>query len=266
MPESHPNPLIECRHLWKSFGDTVVLENLNLAVNEGEFVTMVGASGCGKTTFLRMLLGVEQPSAGQLQLANEPLPAEPRSDRGIVFQRYSVFPHLTVLGNALLPLEFQQAPLTGRLFGAQRRRARERAMAMLERVGLVSNAHQYPAALSGGMQQRLSIAQSLVEQPRILLLDEPFGALDPGIRNDMQELTLDLWERERLTVFMVTHDIEEGFKVGTRLLVFDKLRQDPHAPEAYGATITYDLPVDRRADPEAAAAAFTGSDTDAASD
>jgi len=246
VTEPRVTPLIECRHLWKSFGDTVVLENLNLTVAEGEFVTMVGASGCGKTTFLRMLLGVEQPTAGQLELGGEPLPGEPRSDRGIVFQRYSVFPHLTVLGNALLPMEFQQAPLSGRLFGAQRRRAKERAMAMLERVGLVGSAHQYPAALSGGMQQRLSIAQSLVKQPRILLLDEPFGALDPGIRNDMQELTLDLWQREKLTVFMVTHDIEEGFKVGTRLLVFDKLRQDPHAPEAYGATITYDLPIDRR--------------------
>lgn len=236
--------LIECRQLWKNFGDTTVLERINICVEEGEFVTLVGASGCGKTTFLRMLLGAERPSAGRILMDGDELPDEPHADRGIVFQRYSVFPHLSVLRNTMLPIELQNAPLTGHLFGASRRRAREQAVTMLERVGLAHVRDSYPAALSGGMQQRLSIAQSLVVQPRILLLDEPFGALDPGIRQDMHELTLDLWEREGLTVFMVTHDIEEGFKIGTRLLVFDKLRHDPHAPEAYGATITYDLPVD----------------------
>jgi len=238
--------LIEFRNVWKSFGDSVVLEGLNMSVAAGEFVTIVGASGCGKTTFLRMLLGADGPTSGAIRMDDRPLPSEPDSDRGIVFQRYSVFPHLTVMGNTLLPLELQASPLVGRLFGAARRRARDRAMAMLERVGLDHARNSYPAELSGGMQQRLSIAQSLVEQPRILLLDEPFGALDPGIRRDMHELTLDLWEREQLTVFMITHDIEEGFKLGTRLLVFDKLRHDPQAPNAYGATITYDLPVDRR--------------------
>lgn len=239
---------IDVRNLWKSFGDNVVLERLNLSIDAGEFVTMVGASGCGKTTFLRMLLGVERPSSGELLLDGEPFPEEPGDDRGIVFQRYSVFPHLTVLGNVMLGLELQQSPWIGKLFGAARRRARAEAEAMLERVGLSNALTRYPSELSGGMQQRLSIAQSMVNHPRILLLDEPFGALDPGIRRDMHELTLDLWERESLTVVMVTHDIREGFKLGTRLLVFDKVRQDPQAPDAYGATITYDLPVDRRTD------------------
>jgi len=238
--------LIEVSNVWKTFGDQVVLEGLNLAVGEGDFVTIVGTSGCGKTTFLRMLLGVERPSRGDIRLDGEPLPDEPGADRGIVFQRYSVFPHLTVLGNVMLGLEFAGAPVAGRLFGAARRRAREQAMAMLEEVGLTAARDRYPSELSGGMQQRLSIAQSLIMQPRLLLLDEPFGALDPGIRADMHELTLSLWEREGLTVFMITHDIQEGFKLGTRLLVFDKVRHDPQAPEAYGATITYDLPVDRR--------------------
>ena len=116
---------------------------------------------------------------------------------------------------------------------------------MLEAVGLERALDKYPDALSGGMQQRLALAQSLVMHPRILLLDEPFGALDPGIRADMHELVARLWRENDLTVFMITHDLKEGFSLGTRLLVFDKLRHDPQAPHAFGAGITYDLPVAR---------------------
>ncbi|QCR38443.1 ABC transporter ATP-binding protein [Nissabacter sp. SGAir0207] len=234
---------IEINNIWQQYGDHVVLENLNLRVNEGEFCTMVGASGCGKSTFLRLLLGQERPSRGAITLEGVPLPAEPDASRGVVFQRYSVFPHLTVLDNVTASLEFSRAPLTGRLFGKHKRAARERAQAMLARVGLGHALAKYPAQLSGGMQQRLAIAQALMMQPRILLLDEPFGALDPGIRKDMHQLLLELWHETRLTVFMVTHDLAEGFHLGTRLLVFDKVRIDPHAPEAYGARITYDLPL-----------------------
>jgi NitT/TauT family transport system ATP-binding protein len=104
---------------------------------------------------------------------------------------------------------------------------------------------KFPHELSGGMRQRLAIAQALIRQPRVLLLDEPFGALDPGIRADMHQLILRLWREHQLTVFMVTHDLSEGFYLGTRLWVFDKLRHDPQAPNAYGAGITYDLPVNR---------------------
>lgn len=234
---------IEINNIWQQYGDHVVLENLNLRVNEGEFCTMVGASGCGKSTFLRLLLGQERPSRGAITLEGVPLPAEPDASRGVVFQRYSVFPHLTVLDNVTASLEFSRAPLTGRLFGKHKRAAQERAQAMLARVGLGHALAKYPAQLSGGMQQRLAIAQALMMQPRILLLDEPFGALDPGIRKDMHQLLLELWHETRLTVFMVTHDLAEGFHLGTRLLVFDKVRIDPHAPEAYGARITYDLPL-----------------------
>ena len=114
---------------------------------------------------------------------------------------------------------------------------------MIEAVGLSHAADKYPHELSGGMQQRLSIAQSLIKKPRILLLDEPFGALDPGIRADMHQLVLDLWAEYKLTIFMITHDIKEGFYLGTRLWVFDKTRIDKHQPGRYGAQITYDLPV-----------------------
>ena len=237
---------VTIRRVWKEYGSQVVLENLNLTIAEGEFVTIVGASGCGKTTFLRMLLGVEQPTKGEIAIDGKPLSYEPGPDRGVVFQRYSLFPHLTVERNLTLGLELLGSPILGRLFGAARRQAREKAHYLLNEIGLYSARHKYPAQLSGGMQQRLSIAQSVICQPKILLLDEPFGALDPGITADMHEIILRLWERNRMTIFMITHDVKESFQLGTRLLVFDKLRYDPQAPEAYGATVTYDLPLTKK--------------------
>ena len=140
-------------------------------------------------------------------------------------------------------LELEQKPLLGKLFGKARREALTQVDAMLESVGLGHAIHKWPHELSGGMQQRLAIAQSFIMRPRVLLLDEPFGALDPGIRGDMHELILKLWRETGTTIFMVTHDLQEGFYLGTRLLVFDKVRNDPQQPEAFGATITYDLPI-----------------------
>ena len=240
---------IQVKNVWQKYGDQVVLERLNLIVREGEFCTLVGASGCGKSTFLRLLLGQERPSKGEILLAGQPLVAEPDASRGVVFQRYSVFPHLSVLDNVAIGLELPRSPLLGRLFGNAKREARERAAELLRKVGLGHALDKYPSALSGGMQQRLAIAQALITKPRVLLLDEPFGALDPGIRKDMHALLLELWRETGLTVFMVTHDLSEGFSLGTRLLVFDKVRVDPHAPNAFGARITYDIPLnsERRA-------------------
>lgn len=240
---------ITVKNVWQQYADQVVLEGLNLNVNEGEFCTLVGASGCGKSTFLRLLLGQESASRGEILLDGQPLASEPDASRGVVFQRYSVFPHLSVLDNVALGLELPRAPLLGRLFGNAKREAREQAAALPTKVGLGHALDKYPAQLSGGMQQRLAIAQALIMKPRVLLLDEPFGALDPGIRKDMHALLLELWRETQLTVFMVTHDLSEGFSLGTRLLVFDKVRLDPHAPGAYGARITYDIPLnsDRRA-------------------
>ncbi|MGI4855621.1 MAG: ABC transporter ATP-binding protein [Janthinobacterium lividum] len=236
--------MIEINDLWKSYGDQVVLERINLRVQDGEFCSMVGASGCGKSTFLRLLLGQERATRGTILLDGAPLPGEPDAHRGVVFQRYSVFEHLSVMRNVLLGLELSQATLTGRLFGAKRRQAIAAAVAMLERVGLAAALDKYPHQLSGGMQQRLALAQALVMKPRVLLLDEPFGALDPGIRQDMHALLLKLWRESGLTIFMVTHDLKEGFTLGSRVLVFDKVRVDPQAPGAYGARITYNIPLD----------------------
>ncbi|MEM8702570.1 MAG: ABC transporter ATP-binding protein [Pseudomonadota bacterium] len=227
----------------KYYDGTPVLERVDLDVEAGAFCTIVGASGCGKSTFLRMLLSQEQPTHGSIRLDGTDLPEEPTPDRGIVFQKYSVFTHLTVAENLILAQEFETSRLAGKLFGSQRRTALSNIEDLLERIGLAAAADRFPAQLSGGMQQRLAIAQALIKKPSILLLDEPFGALDPGIRVDMHELLLNLWRELGMTIFMVTHDIHEAFKLGTRLLVFDKIRHDPQAPEAFGATITYDLPL-----------------------
>jgi NitT/TauT family transport system ATP-binding protein len=234
---------LSVRNLWKEYDDQVVLENINLEVKDNEFVTIVGASGCGKTTFLRMLLGQETPSRGQFLIDGKPLADEPGPDRGIVFQRYSVFPHLTVLENVVLGVELGQSRRLGKLFGARKRAAIAMAEQMLNTVGLYEARDKYPHQLSGGMQQRLSIAQSVIRRPKILLLDEPFAALDPGLSADMHKLILKLWRRHKMNIFMITHDLKEGFELGTRLLVFDKVRLDPQAPGRYGATITYDIPL-----------------------
>jgi NitT/TauT family transport system ATP-binding protein len=234
---------VTIRRLWKEYGNTVVLENLNLHIKDGEFVTIIGASGCGKTTFLRMLLGIEAPTKGEILIDDHPLLAEPGPDRGIVFQRYSLFPHLTAIENLLLAPEFSGAPILGKLFGSRRRQAIEKAENLLEVVGLHGARDKHPSQLSGGMQQRLSIAQSIMREPKILLLDEPFGALDPGLTADMHALITQLWKSNRMTIFMITHDLKESFTLGSRLLVFDKLRHDVQAPEAFGATVTYDIPL-----------------------
>jgi NitT/TauT family transport system ATP-binding protein len=236
---------VSVRNLWMEYPGQVVLERVNLEIPSGEFCVLIGPSGCGKTTFLRLLLSMERPTRGSILLDGEALPQEPGPDRGVVFQRYSVFPHLTVLENVILGLEFAGSPVFGKLFGAARRRAIAEADRVIEAVGLASARGKYPAQLSGGMQQRLAIAQALIRKPKLLLLDEPFGALDPGTKQQMYELVTRLWREEKVTVFMVTHDLKEGFTLATRVLTFDKVRVDPDAPGAYGATITFDLPLTR---------------------
>ncbi|MFT4046366.1 MAG: ABC transporter ATP-binding protein [Solimonas sp.] len=239
--------LLSLHNVWVEYGDKVVLERVSLDIASGSFVSIVGPSGAGKSTFLRTILGQEAPTRGRILLDGRPLNPECGPDRGVVFQRYSVFPHLSALGNVAFGLECARAPWTARLFGAARRAAFDEAAVMLEAVGLGDSLHAYPAQMSGGMQQRLAIAQALVKRPRILLLDEPFGALDPGVRADMHGLIASLWSEHQLTILMVTHDIREAFALGTRVLAFDKRRRDPQAPHRYGAAAVYDLPLERRA-------------------
>ncbi|MEI8610339.1 ABC transporter ATP-binding protein [Enterovibrio sp. Hal110] len=239
--QSPETPIIEAKNLWKEYGDHVVLERLSIKVMPGEFISILGTSGCGKSTFLNMLLGTQSPSRGELLLDGKPLSSEPGPERGIVFQKYSVFPHLTALENVMIADEFEMSRLWGKVWGSDRKALEDKAKTQLERLGLSHAANRYPAEMSGGMQQRLAIAQALMKKPRILLLDEPFGALDPGIRKDMHELINEIWIEQKLTIFMITHDLHEGFKLGSRLWVFDKSRTDPQEPERYGSQVTFDI-------------------------
>jgi len=231
--------------LYKSYGDHRVLDNIDLAVARGELCTVVGPSGCGKSTLLRQILGEEAPDAGSVTLEGRDV-GFPDVRRGIVFQRYSLFPHLSVLDNVMLGPKLAAGP-----FGAlsRRRELRERAMEDLARVRLADHAQRYPHELSGGMQQRAAIAQALARRPRILLMDEPFGALDPDTREQMQLFLLELWEAERMTVFFVTHDLEEACFVGTRILVLSQYYDDDrgHGTLERGAKIIADYPLLRAA-------------------
>lgn len=209
----------------KSYGDKLVLDDIDLKVKTGEFVTVVGPSGCGKSTLLRLILGQEQPDAGVGKLMIDGQSAGiPDTNRGIVYQKYSLFPHLTVLQNVLLGKRLKKGPwwLPQRASKADT----EEAMAYLNRVRLTDAAHKYPHELSGGMQQRVAIAQAIITQPPILLMDEPFGALDPDTRTDVQLYLLELWEELGMTIFFVTHDMHEACFVGTRLLVLSQYYSD----------------------------------------
>ncbi len=231
----------------KTYGDQVVLENVNLEVADHEFVTIVGASGCGKTTFLKMLLGIETPSRGQLLIDGKPIVPEPNAGSRHRVPALLAVPASHGAGERAAGARVRALALAGQ---AVRRAAgathRAGEAGCWSRSASRSARDKYPAQLSGGMQQRLSIAQSVIRKPKILLLDEPFGALDPGITLDLHKLILELWAANEMTIFMITHDIKESFQLGTRLLVFDKVRHDPQAPEAYGARVTYDLKLTRR--------------------
>ena len=256
--------LIEVCNVWKEYGDTVVLEQLNLSIEKRAFVALVGPSGCGKTTFLKMLLSEELPSRGVIKLAGEDLSAEPTADRGVVFQKYSVFPHLTVLGNVMIGAELQSqssaGKLFGRMFGDERQTALGQAHELIAAVGLSKAEDKYPAQLSGGMQQRLALAQALMARPKVLLLDEPFGALDPGIRADIHVLMRKLWNDRALTIVMVTHDLSEAFRLATRVIAFDRRRNEPSDGGRYGATITRDLEIWPKREPTALDAFKSGRD------
>ncbi len=234
---SAPTTLLEIRDVRKSYGAKVVLEDIDLNVKRGEICTVVGPSGCGKSTLLRLILGQEFPDSGELLLDGKPI-GLPAPDRGIVYQRYGLYPHLSVIDSVTLGRRFTTP------WRERRRRAaaiRAEGMEALARVRLDAHADKYPHQLSGGMRQRVAIAQSLIMRPRILLMDEPFGALDPDTREQMQLFLLELWEELEMTIFFVTHDLEEALYVGTRILVLSYYYTDDRgADSARGARIVSD--------------------------
>lgn len=191
------------------YGAAPVLERTDLVFPAGSFTALLGPSGCGKSTVLNTVAGFVRPASGRVTAGDVPV-AGPGPERGVVFQHYALFPWRTARGN----VEFALKRL-----GLPRRERRERALAALAEVGLADGAHKYPAQLSGGMQQRVALARALAAQPEVLLMDEPFGALDALTRGRMQELLRELWRRSGTTVLFVTHDIDEALALAGRVVV-----------------------------------------------
>ncbi len=185
------------------------LDDISLEIADRELSVIVGPSGCGKSTLLRLVAGLNRPSSGAVELDARPITG-PSRDRGMVFQRYTLFPWLTVHRN----VEFGP-----RIAGVAARERAEAAARYIELVGLKGFENAYPAQLSGGMRQRVALARALANDPKVLLMDEPFGALDSQTRSLMQELLLGIWEREHKTVLFITHDIDEALFLGDRVYV-----------------------------------------------
>jgi ABC-type nitrate/sulfonate/bicarbonate transport system ATPase subunit len=206
---------------------TVALQATDLNVAENDFITILGPSGCGKSTLLRIVAGLDRQTAGEVSLEGRAI-SGPGADRGMVFQSYTLFPWLTVRENVCFGLRER---------GIARTQQIEIADAYLAKVGLRGFEDHFPKQLSGGMQQRTAIARALANNPRMLLMDEPFGALDHQTRELMQELLLGIWEAERKTVLFVTHDIDEAVFMGTRVVVMSarpgRIKLDRKVPLAH---------------------------------
>jgi ABC-type nitrate/sulfonate/bicarbonate transport system ATPase subunit len=210
--------LVAFKNVTKTFGEgaqaRAAIQDVSFVVhdlpNVGELISIVGPSGCGKSTVLRLIAGLDPhfpPTRGEVLVGGKAI-TKPGADRGVVDQKYSLLPHLTVLENIAFGLSLRGVP---------RRTRRDQAREWARKVGLAGAEDKYPQELSGGMQQRVSIAATLILQPKILLMDEPFGALDPKIRLQMQELLIQLWKEQQSTVFLVTHAVEEALYLGDRV-------------------------------------------------
>ena len=221
---NHPQPLelkysslpnvVDFREVTKCFGSKVILDKITFTVadipNKGELVSIVGTSGCGKSTLAKIIAGISPhfpPTEGIALSFDKPITG-PSIDRGVVDQRYSLLPHLTVIDNIAFGL---------RLAGMRKKDRHSQAREWIAKIGLEGSESKYPHELSGGMQQRVAIASTLILKPRIVLMDEPFGALDPKIRVQMQDLLIELWEEQNSTIFFITHSAEEAIYLGDRV-------------------------------------------------
>ncbi|WP_313711871.1 ABC transporter ATP-binding protein [Pseudomonas sp.] len=210
---AHGKTLVSLRGLNKHYGDFTAVDNLDLEIQDGEFLTFLGSSGSGKSTTLSMLAGFETPSSGEILVDGQSLVNVPphKRDIGMVFQRYSLFPHLNVRDNIGFPLAIRKLSAT---------ETTKRVDAMLKLVQLEKIAHRKPSQMSGGQQQRVAIARALVYEPRILLMDEPLGALDKKLREDLQDELRQLHRRLGITIVYVTHDQEEAMRLSQRIAIF----------------------------------------------
>ncbi|MGC3992164.1 MAG: ABC transporter ATP-binding protein [Chthoniobacteraceae bacterium] len=205
--------IMKVRDLKKSFGpaesEHVVFDKVNFDIYRREFITVIGPSGCGKSTFIRIAAGLDESSGGQILLEDKPV-GGPGPDRGMVFQGYTLFPWRTVKKNVMFGLEMQ---------GKSKHIAEQEARQWLEMVGLSKFENSYPHELSGGMKQRVAIARALANDPRILIMDEPFGALDAQTRCKMQSYLLQIWKKVDVTILFITHDLDEAIYLSDRILV-----------------------------------------------
>ena len=217
---------LEVRNVSQAYDQRVIISGIDLKVRESEFVTIIGPTGCGKSTLLRSILGSEKPAGGTILVGGNVV-TEPDRDRGIVFQKYSLFPDKTVKQNVMFGLELEYYSLSGMAFQKltfglykhnKQKEFEDRAKDFLDKVGLWEARDNSMYELSGGMAQRVAIAQALIMEPKILLMDEPFGALDASTREAMQVFILNQWKEYRPTIFFVTHDLEEALFLGTRLV------------------------------------------------
>ena len=224
---------LEISNLYKAFptkkGTIVALKDINMHVETGEFVCVVGASGSGKSTLLRLVAGLDFPTSGTITV-DDAIVAGPGADRGMVFQKYTLYPWMTVQKNVEFGLK---------LLGYTAKKRREDASYYLSIVGLSEFAKFYPKELSGGMKQRVAIARSLATNPKILLMDEPFGALDIQTKENMQQFLLEIWHKTGCTILMITHDVREAVFLSQRVYVFSA------RPGTVREEIAIDLPSDR---------------------
>ncbi|MEC0370159.1 ABC transporter ATP-binding protein [Paenibacillus chibensis] len=206
-------PKIKIENLRKTYpvrnGEVIALNDANLDIMPNEFISVVGPSGCGKTTLLNIIAGLEQATSGKVEVDGK-IVTGPGKDRGVVFQQYALFPWKTVIKNIEFGLKLR---------GYSKAERREKAEQYLEYVNLKDFAHAYPKELSGGMKQRVAIARAYAVQPEVLLMDEPFGALDAQTRAQLQEDLLKTWQTEKKTCFFITHDVEEAVILGQRVVI-----------------------------------------------
>lgn len=238
--------ILEIQNVYQKYdSQNFILNNINVNISLGEFVTIIGTTGAGKSTLLRLILGAENPYKGHI-LMNGMQIKRPNRDIGIVFQKYSLFENKTVIENVALGLYLENFNLIqsfANYFYKNKRNAEFTKIAKeyLEKVGLIEHADKYPYQLSGGMKQRVAIAQTLIMEPKILLMDEPFGSLDIGTREEMQIFLLEQWKRNKQTVIFVTHDLEEALFLGTRIMVLSPFYKTNSGD---GSRIVKDISID----------------------